>query len=393
MPGAFAFYQRTREGDFVFMRSLEPKNYSVVVHEYTHFIAEHAGLKLPIWLNEGLADFYSTMESREAQVIVGTAPPGREATLHGQNWMDWHTLTEVDRESPYYRQPEKMLLFYSQSWAFVHMLALNTAYENKFQGFLATMSGNSSAENALSATYHKTLEDLGSETEQEMKAKRVESRTIDLDIRQGVLQSAEVADSVKQAEFAFADVLAANPNVVAEAKVRLEVLVAKYPDDPRAEESLGFLTMKAGLKSDAEAHFVRAVKNHSEDPEVLFSLAHLQLARGGSDEEAIQLLQRAIARNGTYYNALLELGFTAAKIERFDLAIEALSKITEPKIEHAFDISYTLAYCLSELHQNSRAKLAAELARKIAVKPHDKEEVAELLTYIKQESKQEEASR
>jgi len=386
-PAAFAFYQRTREGDFVLMRSLEPEHYSVVVHEYTHFIVEHSGLKLPLWLNEGLADFYSTMESREAQVIVGTPPPGREATLHGHDWIDWHTLVGVDHQSPYYRQADKMMLFYAQSWAFVHLLALNTEYADKFRGFLGNIPGNSTAEDTLSSTYHKSLQDLGSETEEHVKAKRLTPRAVDIDIRPGILQSAEVADSGKQAEFALADVQALNPNGQEEAKTRLAMLAAKYPDDPSAEESLGFLAMRSGLKAEAEEHFEHAVKNHSTDPEVLFSLAHLKLAREGSSDEAIDLLQRAIAGNGSYYNALLELGFAAAKSQRFDLAVEALGKIPEPKPEHAFGVSYTLAYCLSELHLGSQARINAEQAAKIATNARDKKQSAELLAYLQQESK------
>jgi Flp pilus assembly protein TadD len=392
-PGVFAFYQHTREGDFVLMRSLEPEHYSVVVHEYTHFIVEHSSLKLPLWLNEGVADFYSTLESRQEQVVVGLAPPGREDTLRSHAWIDWQTLTSVDHESPFYRQQDKMLLFYAQSWAFVHLLASDPAYADKFRGFLTTMSGAPpTAGDPWSATYHKTLIDLGSETEQCVKAKHVESHLVALDIRPGALQSAEVADSSKQTEFALADVQAVNPNGFEEARVRLEMLAAKYPDDPRAEESLGFLAMRAGRKSDAEPHFVRAVKCHSQDPEVFFSLAHLMLARGGSSDEAIDLLQRAIAGNPGYYNALLELGFAAAKSQKFDLAVDSLEKIATPKPEHAFGVSYTLAYCLSELHRNGKARTNAELSLKIASNPRDKQQASELLAYIKHESKDEEVN-
>jgi Flp pilus assembly protein TadD len=390
--GAFAFYQRTREGDFVVMRSLEPEHYTVAVHEYTHFIVEHSGLKLPLWLNEGLADFYSTLECRKAQVVVGIPPPGREDSLHNRGWIDWATLAAVDQRSPYYRQPDKMLAFYAQSWAMVHVLALDPAYSGKFQSFLAAMSSTANADDAFSATYHKTFQQLGHEVEEDVRAKRLEPLILDIDVRPGDMPAAAVADSSQQAELALADVQAANPNAVEEAKVRLAVLAAKYPDDPRSEESLGFLAMRSGSKSDAEQHFARAVKAHSKDPEVLFGLAHLELARGGSSDEAIDLLQRAIAADDSHYNARLELGFAAAKSKRFDVAVAALSKISEPKAEHAYAISYTLAYCFSELHQNNRARTYAEQALKRAGSPDDKEQVAGLLRYIDQDSRVEVAS-
>ena len=392
-PGAFAFFQHTHQGDFVIMRTLEPEYYSVVVHEYTHYIVEQSGLKLPLWLNEGLADFYSTIDSRQAEVLVGAPPPGREDRLRANRWMDWHALTSVDQDSPYYREPDKMLLFYAQSWAFVHLLALDTAYENRFRGFLSAISGSSTTEGPLTATYNKTLDDLGAETAQDEKANRLGSRLVDLDTRSGILQSADVADSSKQAEFILADVQAANPNALPEAKARLDLLAAQYPDDPHAEESLGFLALKSNLKSEAEEHFARAVKDHSQNSMVLTSLAHLQLEHGGSSAEAISLLQRALEIDGANYNALLELGFAAAKSQKFDLAVETLGKITDPKPEHTYAVSYTLAFCLSALHLNNRALVSAEVARKTARNPRDKQQADSLLAYISSESKEEMATK
>jgi tetratricopeptide (TPR) repeat protein len=385
-PGAFAFYQPTREGDFVVMRSLEPEHYSVVVHEYTHYVVGHAGLTLPLWLNEGLADFYSTLECRKAQVVVGTPPLRRGDTLQRERWIDWATLAAVDQHSPYYRQPDKMLLFYAQSWAMVRMLALDPDYAPALPSFLAAVSAGASTEAALSATYHKTLPELGREVEQTVGSKRLEPRLLDVDARPGPLQTAEVADAGRQAEFALADVLAANPRTLDEAKAQLEALAAKYPDDPHTQETLGFIALRAGGASAAEQHFALAVSAHSKDPDVLFELAHLKIAEGGHGDEAIDLLQRALAADPGHYNARVELGFAAANNKRFDVAVEALEGIAKPKPEHVYAVSYTLAFCLAELHQAPRARFFAEKARKTAANNADQEQVAGLMTYLEQES-------
>jgi len=384
-PGAFAFYQPTREGDFVLMRSLEPEHYSVVVHEYTHCVVEHAGLKLPLWLNEGLADFYSTLECRKAQVVVGTPPPGRKDALRRGGWMDWATLAAIERNSPYYREADKMLLFYSQSWALVRILALDPAYSGKLQSFLAAVSNGATTEEAMATVYHKSLPELGREVEETIGSKRLEPRVLDVDVRPGPLRTAEVADAAKQAEFALADVMAANPVTLDEAKIRLEALAAKYPDDARAEESLGFLTLRAGLQSAAEQHFMLAVNAHSKDPEAWFRLAHLKIAKGGHNDEAIDLLQRVLAADPSHYNARLELGFVAANNKRYDVAAQALEGIVKPKPEHAYVVSYTLAFCLAELHRGPQARIYAEQARKIAATSADREQVAGLFSYLEQE--------
>src|ERR1700761_6221549 len=80
-PGAYAMYQRGRRGSYIVMRSLNPGHYEVAVHEYTHYVMDHAGLKLPVWLNEGLAELYSTLTPRGEQCLIGLPQPGRLATL------------------------------------------------------------------------------------------------------------------------------------------------------------------------------------------------------------------------------------------------------------------------------------------------------------------------
>jgi tetratricopeptide (TPR) repeat protein len=392
-PGAYAFYQRTRQGDYVVMRDLDPQHFSVAVHEYTHFVVEHSGLKLPLWLNEGVADLYSTLEGHKSQVLVGAAPSGRESILNSQRWLDWQALVSVDQGSVYYRQPDKMLLFYSQSWALAHMLAMDAGYANKFPQFLSAVSNGATTDAALLAVYHKNLEQVGQEVEQYFGSKRMSAHLVNTDVRLASLETSDVVDAAKLVEFALAEVLAANPQSAQEAKSQLAVLAAKYPDDPRPEETLGFIAMRAGLQKDAVQHFARAVETHSQNPDVLFRLAHLKLGAEGASEEVVDLLQRAVAADGNNYNALLELGSVAAKTGKYDLAVESLEKIAKIKPEHVYVVYYTLAYSLIEVHQGNRARQYAEQARRIAGSSQDREQVTGLMRYINQESPLEVATR
>ena len=384
-PSAYAFYQRTPKGDYVVMRDLAPEHFSVAIHEYTHSVVEHSGLNLPLWLNEGLADFYSTIECRQAKVLLGATPPGREQVLRGRRWMDWVTLTSADQSSPYYRQPEKMMLFYAQSWAMVHMLAMDPAYADSFPKFVRAVSDGATTGAALFAVYHKTLQQMGDELVDYVGSKRLKAHWVNVDARPSAFETHPIADAGKRAEYALAEVLAANPETAGEAKARLAELTAKYPGDPRPEESLGDLAMRAGSQKEAALHLSRAVSSHSQDPEVLFRLAYLKLGTDGPTDEVVALLQRVIAVDSTHYNALLELGCTAAKRGKYELAVQTLEKLGQPKAEHAYVVSYTLAYCLIQLREGNQARIYAESATKTARGPKDHDEVAGLVRYIDQE--------
>ncbi len=392
-PAAYAFYQRTREGDFVVMRDLAREHFPVAVHEYTHFVVEHAGLKLPLWLNEGLADFYSTLEARKTQVLLGASPDGRERTLSSHRWIDWATLISVEHNSPYYRESDKMLLFYAQSWAMVHMLALDPEYEAGFDLFLHTVSNGASTDAAMQAVYHKSLEQIGQDVPAYLASKRMTARLLNIDVRLPALETEEISDAGKHAEMALAEILSASPQLAQEGNSRLVGLATKYPDDPRPEESLGFQAMNAGRNAEALNHFAIAVRHHSQNPEVWFRLAHLKLQSEGPTAEVMDLLERVIAAQADNYGARLELGFAAAKNEKYEIAVSALEGIQNLKPEHAYTVSYTLAYCLVEIQQGNKARMYAEQARKTAASNKDRDEVAGLLRYIQQESPLEVATR
>ncbi len=386
-PAAYAFYQRTHEGDFVVMRDLEKEHFPVAVHEYTHFVVEHAGLKLPLWLNEGVADFYSTVETRKFQLLLGAAPSGRERILSSHRWIDWNTLAAVDHDSPYYRQADKMLLFYAQSWALVHMLALDAEYQAGFSKFLQTVSNGASTDAALISVYHKSLEQVGEELQSYVGSKRMSARLLDIniDVTPASLETQEVSGAPRRVELALAQILAACPQLAQEGNARLASLATKYPDDPRPDESLGFQAMSEGRMKDAMEHFALAVQHNSQNPDVWFRLAHLKLQSEGASEEVVDLLGRAVAANSEQYGARLELGFAAAKLEKYELAVKALEGIHNLKPEHAYTVSYTLAYCFVEIEQGNKARMYAEQARKMAASSKDQDEVAGLIRYIDQE--------
>ena len=98
----------------------------IVFHEYAHLIISNIGGNIPVWLNEGLAEYYSTYEGR---------PGGREATLgmtiashlfqlNEATLLPLEQLLAVTHDSPMYNEGSRRSMFYAQSWALTHMLLL-----------------------------------------------------------------------------------------------------------------------------------------------------------------------------------------------------------------------------------------------------------------------------
>src|SRR6516162_759334 len=99
---ASAFYQPGAAHDFIVMSGASSEHYPVAIHEYTHLMIHQSGMEIPPWLNEGLAELYSSLEPRGAKILVGQVIPGRVHVLNTEKWIPLATLLNVDHNSPYY---------------------------------------------------------------------------------------------------------------------------------------------------------------------------------------------------------------------------------------------------------------------------------------------------
>jgi lipopolysaccharide biosynthesis regulator YciM len=121
---------------------------------------------------------------------------------------------------------------------------------------------------------------------------------------------------------------------------------------------------------------------------VIFYLGHLDASAGAPPDRVIALLNRALEINPGYYEARLELGLVAARAKKFEIAAAALSAAAQSgnkHPEHAYVVSYTLAYCYAQLHQPERAFDYAERAAHAVRNSQDEEQTANLLRYIERD--------
>lgn len=97
---------------------------STLQHEYTHLLVNNYFSSAPLWLKEGLAEFYSTarLSKDRRRVWTGAELPTRVRQLRGAQLIPLRTLFEVDQQSPYYSESGKRGLFYAQSWALAHFI-------------------------------------------------------------------------------------------------------------------------------------------------------------------------------------------------------------------------------------------------------------------------------
>lgn len=95
-----------------------------LLHEYTHLLVNNYFRAAPLWLKEGLAEFYSTarVSGDRRRVSTGAQLPPRVRGLRGAQLIPLRALFDVDQHSPYYYETGKRGLFYAESWALAHFI-------------------------------------------------------------------------------------------------------------------------------------------------------------------------------------------------------------------------------------------------------------------------------
>lgn len=380
--GALAYYQRSRKRDYIVIQDLSTENYRTAVHEYTHLIVEHAGMKLPIWLNEGLADLYSSLEPRGDQTMVGRPLEGNLQVLAQQKWLDLNLLTSVQQNSPYYNERDKMAIFYAQSWALTHMLVLGKDYHAGFSRFVASVSAGNSAEASFASVYGKTLGQVRADLNRYFQQTTVQVSLFDIKMEKINLQPLVADLTPLSIELALTDLLASQPSKAGEAKRRLDGLAAEYPENAEIEESLGYFTWQAGDSKAAAAHFGNAAAKGIDDPEMLYHYATLIGQQQDKLELSIAALRKALTLKPEYREARYYLGLQELSAHHYGVAFSTLTSLKTIQPSEAFTVYSALAYCNLQLKNPEQARILGKRAKEYAGTLSEQQRASEFLEYL-----------
>lgn len=94
------------------------------LHEYIHLLVRTRAPGIPAWLDEGLADFWSTLAAAPGGLEVGAPPPQHLRTLaRARSWTPLAAFLAA-RETPRSRSRDDLAAYYAQSWALAHYMMI-----------------------------------------------------------------------------------------------------------------------------------------------------------------------------------------------------------------------------------------------------------------------------
>jgi tetratricopeptide (TPR) repeat protein len=382
-------FLRTPDKNYVLMRvDAEGEHpYAVVYHEYTHFLLSKAAEWLPLWLNEGLAEFYENTDIHEKDVALGQASQENILWLRQNRLLPLAALFTVDTSSPYYHEENKGSIFYAESWALTHYLEVKD-YQQKTQrltDYVELLAQKVDPVTAATRAFGD-LKQLQSNLEGYIRQGSFNYFKLSTATDVDDTAFKEQALTETQADAVRADFLAYNGRA-ADARLLLNRVLQEDPQNVSAHETMGLLEFHAGHLEEARKWCEQAVKLDSQN-----YLAHYYLAaistnlwtNPGDDALVESSLRAAIKLNPSFAAAFDHLAAFEVKRHR-DLNEAYMMAITAVQLDPG-NVGYRVnaASVLRQMNRGTDAVAVLHGALRVAKTPWETAMVKNYLTYAEQ---------
>ena len=360
---SFSFNDSRR--DTVVMQKLDSEMYPHAVYHYVQSLLRQAGGGQPLWMRIGLAELYSTLKPLAGKVQVGAMKEGHRELLERSRLIDLASLLSADMKSPLYSDEESSRLFYAQSWALIHMLMLSDEYGKAYPAFSRALLSGAAPAAAFQQVYNKPLNRVRDELGGYMRGSWFKVVYFDTKLVKAA-ESPEVRPaSAVESGLVLVSVLG-NPEKQAEADRMLDKLAADHPESWEIAEAQGYKTWRRDRdNAGAIQHFARAAQLGSTNAQLYYDYASL-LARGGSEDDAVAALKKALALQPDFDDARLDLGNLLYRRGLFAQVVATLQQVKQVSRSQAGPMYQMLALAYFEIEMKEEAKKVAERLLEIA---------------------------
>jgi len=324
-PGSMklrGMFMRASERNYILMR-LDAEGgspYAIVYHEYAHLVLSGFGGTMPLWLNEGLAEFYEGTQIDHQQVTVGRLIPQHLKLLSQEKMLPLLTLFRVDEKSPYYHEKKPGSIFYAESWVLTRYLTEQDYADrtSRIEQYTRLVSEGVDPVTAATRSFGDLKKLQKAVAGYILRPSSDSFRTTTITkINDAEFEVIPITSSQEQC--VEADFLARNGRLN-EARELVNDLLKREPADPSLQETNAFL--EAAKEEQAEADLRSAIEKDPSPAPACDTLALYLWTRGKNLGEAKTLESRAVSidpHNLEYRinlaNILLRMGSLQAGVE------------------------------------------------------------------------------
>ncbi len=381
MTGAFIAH---RDGNYIAINT-ERESRSIVFHELMHYFNHNTNPNLPLWLDEGLAEVYSTFRVTGDVVSVGRSKRNHVRALRTRLTMPISRLIAIDRSSEEYSEGSRQNAFYAQSWAMVHYLLFgNIDRKKQMPEFMALIHEGKSTETAVTQAFGISIRKLEAEVRNYVRQMRFLTHTY----RVSELRSRQIGEPTEMSReetlYHLGDLLAhTHPRNHEVAERFLNATIEIDSHHSGAWATLGYLRALEDRKDEAARLYDLALRNSGSEflpyllaaENILRGLSSLPpVNRPAAAERARELFLLSLERNDRIPRAWAGLGTTY--LADGD-AVEGIPHL-EKSLEMAPSVT-RFAHNLALLHvRNGDEERAREVMNNYIVRQGDPQKIADL---------------
>lgn len=339
----------------------------IIYHEYLHYVLRNSYASLPLWLNEGLAEYYSTFEVGEEEAKIGLPLPEHVLWLRRNPMIPFTTLFAVTQDSPEYNEGTRRGSFYAQSWALVHYILSGSPERRRQASEYLRLAQAGESPNTL---FQKAFGTEPAALERELKT-YVQGYLFNYS-RAPIRPEANLTMSARS--LSRADLLYRLGDLLthlgdehrAAAEEHFRAALQAQPEHGPALAGLGYLREQAGQPAEARPFYEKAAKLAPDDflVQYLYALSLLEAEGQNALLQARASLAKVVALRPDFGDGWARLGYTY-QVEK-ELPEEAVKTLetahrllpSRPDVAHNLAIAYA---------RTGRRQKAEDLIEKVLV--------------------------
>jgi len=383
-------------------------NLGIIYHEYVHLIVNNTVNGIPVWFNEGLAEYYRTFQVSDSgdRAFIGRIQDAHVLLLREQ-FLPLESLVAVDHRSPLYNESSKASIFYAESWALVHYLVFGE--DQKFAKNAAAFAAALGNGQSLDAAAHATLGVTGADLEKGLR--RYISRNVFLSRRVSFSDRIAKIGAVEPTSIDEADIHATLGDVLIqmrrkeEAQAELGAALALDDAHGPAHASLGMMDVREGRWDASRPHFERAVASRSTNYLCHYyygvALAQTAVESGSPTPDDIAVVERSFRRaidlNPAFADSYAQLAWVVGRApdrtqDAAQLMLKAL-KLAPGRQDYLFGLGNLLANAQDFVAAKQLLTPLAARAVDEQIRDQARQRLAQIVDYEKRRAEWEASAR
>jgi tetratricopeptide (TPR) repeat protein len=342
-------FEAGQDRGFIMLDMSVENPWSVVFHEYAHQLMNgNLSAEVDPWLEEGFAEYFSSIEVDGKQARVGKIPHQTYEIIQQTGLMKAADLLNVRQNSATYNESgDHRTVFYAESAMLVHYLYDNGLIPKLTKYFTLKIDKNVGVEAALQQAFGMNAAQFDKALREYISSGRYKYYALptptDIVEKGYAIKPLTALD----ASTAIADIHLHSIDYHEKAVVEFQEILKADPNNAAACRGLGYAYLQKGNFKDAGEYFKRAAAADSKDPRVHYYSAMLMTRDGSLNRreelpEITRELETAISLDPNFADAYTLLAFAAAQSGEPSKALADMQKavtLSPRNDEYRFDLA------------------------------------------------------